>query len=162
MRDYDSITHINGEPVASFDDLMVHVGSSLAGSANSVTRLGDTLDLEVTLAKYYNDRPYIASVRPEPTFGLLRVDYASTRTVPVPGERWARPEMDRPRGGVGPRRGSRFAASKFETLGEARTVDGDPRQRPLQSPGEFYKAARDSTRSGSRCSIRALPTANTS
>jgi serine protease Do len=146
LREYDTITHINGEPVASFDDLMVHVGSSLAGSRAKfkVTRLGDALDLEVTLAKYYNDRPYIASVRPEPIFGL-RVDYASTRTVPVPGERWTQVNMIVPAGvwvrDVVP---DSPAANKFETLGEKPEqwtvirVNG----RAVNSPGEFYKAAR--------------------
>jgi serine protease Do len=78
MRTGDVITKVNGTPVTTFDDLLLHIGSALAGSKITVAveRGGFARDLDVTLTKYRNDQPFIASVRPEPVFGL-RVDYSS-------------------------------------------------------------------------------------
>ena len=78
LRAGDVISRINGIAITSFNDLLLHVGSALAGSKVVVTvdRVGGERDLEVTLAKYLNDQPFIASVRPAPVFGM-RVDHAS-------------------------------------------------------------------------------------
>jgi serine protease Do len=74
----DVITHINGFPIANYPDLLQYAGSALAGSRLKLTVRRDVPEkvYELTLGKYRNLQPFIASVRPEPVFGL-RVDYLS-------------------------------------------------------------------------------------
>ena len=62
------ITKINGHPAESYDDLLLYIGSALAGSKVKLTvaRSGEPRDVEVTLAKFSNTRPYIATVPPRP------------------------------------------------------------------------------------------------
>jgi len=133
----DQIIKLNGLPIDSFHDLLLQVGSALAGSKVKVTvsRFGRMRELEVTLAKFRHDLPFIASVRPDPVFGL-RVDYASVRSQDInriPADVCVRDLVaDSP------------AATKFKTLGDTPTrwlishVNGNP----IANPAEFYKAAK--------------------
>jgi len=143
----DEIVMIDGVPVETFDDLLLHVGSSLAGSKVrvSVSRLGRIRDFEVTLAKYRNEQPFIASARPKPVFGL-RVDYTSilaqqqplvvppgAAAVRIPPGVWVREVLpDTP------------AAARFKGLGDtpSRWVITHVDDTPVSTPAEFYKAAR--------------------
>jgi serine protease Do len=145
----DIVKKINGVPVDDFDGLLLHIGSALAGSKVTITvntRFGRDRDVEVTLAKAKNEQPFIASVRPEPMFGL-RVDYSSILAQqrplgnmgmqpplpPVPAAVWVRDVAENSQ-----------AATKFKTLGDdptrwlIRTVNGVP----VTTPAEFYKAAK--------------------
>lgn len=82
LRPGDIIIRINGYPVESYDDLLVHIGNSLAGSKVELTiqsPMGGLRTVTATLAKFYNSQPFIASKRPEPVMGL-RVDYSSILT----------------------------------------------------------------------------------
>jgi serine protease Do len=141
----DVVTHINGTRVNTYEDLLVHIGSALAGSKIKLTvsRFGRTRDVEVTLAKFKHEQPFIASVRPEPVFGL-RVDYSSIL---------AQQQNTDPRAGL---RGvpagvsvrevlpNSPAAAAFKKLGDSPTrwlithVNGDE----VTTPAEFYKAAK--------------------
>ena len=147
LRVGDVVTHINGSPVASFDDLMLHIGCALAGSNVKLNVVRDRVrhEIVVTLGKFRNDQPYIASVRPEPVFGM-RVDYPTTRTIPIgnrkrgpmaeqgiPNAVWVRDVIaDSP------------AAGRFKSLGDrpedwmVTKVNGTT----ISSPGEFYRAAK--------------------
>jgi serine protease Do len=148
LRDHDVVTHINGNPVSSFDDLMLQIGCAFAGSnvKLKIVRFGERIDVDVTLGKYKNDQPYVASVRPEPIFGL-RVDYASTRTIPVGNPR---------RFGLGPQGipagvwvrdvvPDSPADAKFKTLGDRpdRWTVIKVNGKTISSPGEFYRAAKN-------------------
>lgn len=79
VRTGDVITHINDVPVKSYPDLLVHIGSALAGTKVQLTlRRGanQTIPVPLVLGKLQHDRPVIASARPAPVFGL-RVEYDS-------------------------------------------------------------------------------------
>jgi len=79
LRPNDLITKINDVPVASFEDLLLHVGHGLAGRNITLTVQSfnqPPRDVIVTLAKFKNEMPFLASVKSEPVFGL-RVDYSS-------------------------------------------------------------------------------------
>lgn len=137
LRERDRITRINGHPAATFDDLLLHIGSALAGSTIKlrVARGGQERDIDVTLAKFPNDQPYIASVRPEPVFGL-RVDYGSIHSVDslriTPGVCVREIVPDSP------------AEKRFKMLGD------DPKRWSIiqvngvrvLTPSQFYKAAK--------------------
>jgi serine protease Do len=139
LQQLDVISHIDGHPVSGNADLLLHVGCALAGNKVKLTiiRDGRTRDVEVTLAKFQNQQPFVASVRPEPVFGL-RVDYGSIATIRL-----------KPPGGVPPGVAIREivpdspAAAKFKGLGETADwlitrVDGVG----VANPAELYKAAR--------------------
>ena len=91
----------------------MHIGSALAGSKVTITvnnRFGRDLDVEATLAKAKNEQPFIASVRPEPIFGL-RVDYSSILAQQRPlGNMGVQPTLPLCAGrSLGPRCGGEFA-----------------------------------------------------
>jgi len=150
LREGDVITRINGQPASTFDDLMLTIGSALAGTKVKlkVRRFGEDLDLEVTLAKFKNDRPYLASRQPDPVFGL-RVDYGSTRTVGGRGGMFI-PQRGAPSQTIPPGVWVREvaadspAAKRFKALGDkpedwtVTKVNGVE----VSTPGEFYKAAK--------------------
>lgn len=135
------LTRLNDYPVKSYDDLLVHVGSALAGSRVRLTveRRAGEQKFDVTLGKFKLDTPFIASVRPEPVFGL-RIDYG-TVVAQTPG--------DGPRGvpnvaGVVVRElvPDSPAAAKFKALGEnTRWLVTDVNGTPVRTPADFYKAA---------------------
>ncbi len=143
----DVITKINGVPVAAFEDLLLHIGHGLAGREIELTvQRGfnqPARDATVTLAKFKNEMPFIASVKPKPVFGLT-VDHRSVlvqalvfnpfggvRPVEIPkGVLALDPLPDSP------------AAAKFKQLGEnARWIITHVNGRGVASPAEFYKEA---------------------
>ncbi len=141
----DEIIKVNGIPIEGFDDLLMQVGSALAGTTVKVTvsRFGRPLEYDVTLAKYRHEQPFIASARPEAVFGL-RVDYGSILSQQLDIA------LQPMRSGVPPGVCVRDivansqAATKFKTLGDNPTrwlithVDGNA----VTNPAEFYKAAK--------------------
>lgn len=72
------IQAVNGRPVVEDTDLFLLVGGTLANRTVTLTVLGDDLPREIkpTLAKFQQPFPTIASVRPDPVYGL-RVEYSS-------------------------------------------------------------------------------------
>lgn len=72
----DTITHADGVPISGYEELLHHVGGALAGNKVKlrVQRGRDSHDFDVALGKFQHKQASIASVRPEPVFGL-RVDY---------------------------------------------------------------------------------------
>jgi serine protease Do len=141
----DEIVRINDVPITSFNDLLYHIGHGLAGSKVTITALRNRRpqEFEVTLAKFRHDQPFIASVRPEPVFGL-RVDYGSILAQQL--GRVARVAA----GGVDPGVSVREvvadspAAVQFKTLGDPPTrwlithVNGAA----VTTPAEFYKTTK--------------------
>ncbi|MFO0825160.1 MAG: PDZ domain-containing protein [Gemmataceae bacterium] len=134
----DEIVKVNGAPIENFDDLLLQVGSALAGSKVkiAVSRFGRPRELEATLAKYRHEQPFIASVRPEAVFGL-HVDYSDlqTRILPTGGTSWVCVRdvvPDSP------------AAAKFKALGDnpQRWQITHVNGQALMLPADFYKAAK--------------------
>ncbi|WP_439624609.1 S1C family serine protease [Gemmata sp.] len=134
----DHITHVNGSPVDDFHDLLTHVGAAFAGTKVRVTlsRFGRVRDADVTLSKFRHDMPSVASVRPEPVFGL-RVDFEDlqTRAAPAGVDAWVTVREVVP---------NTPAAAKFKALGDNPTrwmvthIDG----KPATTPAAFYAAAK--------------------
>jgi S1-C subfamily serine protease len=138
----DRVVAIDGHKSDSYQDLVFYLGSALAGTKVrlDVQRAGRPLEFEVTLAKYRNDTPSIASVRPEPVFGV-RVDYGS---VLVQSPDIGRRSSSMPYGvvvrGLEP---DSPAAARFKSLGENnRWVITHVNGAATRTPPEFYKAAR--------------------
>jgi serine protease Do len=146
LRTGDTITHINGVPGTQYEDLLLHAGTSLAGTKIHLRVQNGTdrkyREVDVTLAKFKNEVPYIASKRPEPVFGL-RVDYGSVVAQPARGVFAGNGSVPQ---GVAVREvvADSPAASKFKTLGDTPTrfvitaVNGTR----TTTPADFYKAAR--------------------
>ncbi len=144
LESNDEIKEVNGLPVRTFDDLLYHIGHALSGSKVTVTvsRFGRVRDFEVTLAKYKHDKPFIASVRPEPVFGM-RVDHGSIlsqqqprkdeRRIVVPAGVWVREVAAKS-----------SAATQFKTLGDNpnRWLITKVNGTAVSTPADFYKAAR--------------------
>lgn len=144
----DRITRIDGVTVSGYSDLLYFGGSALAGTrvkVNAVGPLGDAKNVEVVLGKYKHDEPYIASVRPDPVFGLTvdhgsilaqrlfnRDRFAPTQTSVPPGVCVRTLAPDSP------------AAAKFKTIGDNAQVwlithvNGTP----TDTPTGFLKAAK--------------------
>jgi serine protease Do len=140
----DTITGIDGAPVANFADLQFQVGSALAGSRVRVTvnRAGERKELLVTLGKFKHDRAVIATARPDPLLGL-RVDYNTViAEAPIgPGPRDVRPL----RAGVSVREvlPDSPAAAAFKKLGDpAKWLVTHVGDTAVTSPADFYRAAR--------------------
>jgi serine protease Do len=144
LRTDDVITRVDDVPVADQRDLFLTVGTALAGSKVRVRVMTSNRprEVEVTLAKYHHALPYVASVRPDPVFGL-RVEYTS---VLFQGPRPGRVAADGVLPGVIVRElvPDSPAATKFKALG------GDPDRwvvthvdgTAVMNPPEFYKAAK--------------------
>jgi S1-C subfamily serine protease len=101
--------------------------------------------VEVTLGKFNHDQPVIASVRPDPVFGL-RVDYGSILAQPPQGVGRQPPAVPP---GVCVRElvpGSPAAAA-FKKLGEVpqRWLITHVNGTGIATPAEFYKAAKGQT-----------------
>jgi serine protease Do len=142
----DIVTQINGNPAGNYEDLLLYLGSSLAGSKVRLTyrRGRDVREAEVTLAKFRNESPSIASVRPEPVFGL-RVDYGSILAQQLGQNPF--PRFNDP--GVPPGVIVRDllpdspAAAKFKALGDnSRWLITRVNDTETPTPADFYKAAR--------------------
>lgn len=146
LQTNDIITRINDAPVKSFEDLLLHVGHGLAGRriTLAVQRFGQTRDVEVTLAKFKNEMAFIASVKPEPVFGL-RVEYSSVLTQalvfnPFGGRNF----VDLPAGVlVNELLPDSPAAEKIKALGEnSRWLITHVNGRATATPADFYLEAR--------------------
>jgi serine protease Do len=132
----DMIVKINGVRVEAYEDLLLYAGTALAGSRLTLRlRTGAVeRDVEVTMAKFKNEAPFIASRRPAPVFGL-RVDYSSILAQSLmsgvpPGV------VVRELGPNSP------AAAKFNPLGNPnRWVITRVNGTRVTTPAEFYKAA---------------------
>lgn len=74
----DVIMAVDGNRIREQDDLFLYVGAALAGNVVKMTvvRGGQRRMVDVLLAKFPHDMPWIASVRPPALHGL-RVDYNS-------------------------------------------------------------------------------------
>jgi serine protease Do len=142
MDERDMLTHVNGYPTRTYEQLLLHIGSALAGSKVRLTlsRNGRRRDVDVTLGKFAHKQPYIASVRPEPVFGL-RVDYGSVLAQRLPGG------DARASNGVPPGVSVREVAPgspAAKALGERpeRWVITRVNGNEVTTPAEFYKAAK--------------------
>ncbi len=139
----DRITAIDGFVSKTYEDLLFHLGSAVAGTKVHlvVERAGRSREVDVTLAKVRNDSPYIASVRPEAVFGL-RVDYTSVLAQSL--NDFGRRSMGIPHGvTVRELEPDSPAAAKFKTLGDnGRWVITDVNGKAVRTPPEFHKAAR--------------------
>ncbi|MBX9623179.1 MAG: PDZ domain-containing protein [Gemmataceae bacterium] len=136
LRRGDRIVRINGYPANVYEDLLQYVGTALAGNTIDleVRRGGESLTLPVRVAKYRNEVPWLASVRPEPVLGL-RVEYTSVlalgrRDAGVPAGVLVREVVP-----GGP------AAAKFKALGEGRWAVKEVNGNPVNTPAEFRDAA---------------------
>ena len=107
----------------------------------TVRRYQEPLVLELKLGKFHHTQPFIASVRPEPVFGL-KVDYLNFQ---LP-QHQVRPEGVDGKGGVGVREivADSAAARKFKTLGDnpSRWIITRVNGTLINTPAEFYKAAK--------------------
>jgi len=141
LRVFDTITHVNDTPINNFQDLLLHVGSALAGKKVKLTILRNQQEkvFYLTLGKFRSTQPFIASVRPEPVFGL-RVDYldivAQQNKLPPDGRVT----------GVNVREitANSPAANKFKTLGDNPTnwIITQVNGKEITTPSEFYTAAK--------------------
>jgi serine protease Do len=119
---------------------LVQIGAALADSKVKLTVAGRNNDLTVTLGKLKHRQPLIASVRPEPVFGL-RVDY---------GSMLAQPFQPRINNGVPPGVCVREilpntqAATAFKKIGDRpeRWLITHLNGAAVTTPAEFYKAAK--------------------
>jgi serine protease Do len=147
LRPGDLIIRINGYPITTYDDLLIHIGAALAGSKVELTvlpRLGPPRTVTATLAKFNNPQPFIASVRPSPVFGL-RVDYSSILTLRLRSQPLALAAPILP--GVCIREivaGSPME-KKLKTLGEPmdRWLITHVNRKPVTTPATFYAACKD-------------------
>ena len=144
LTNQDVLTHINGAPTTSYEQLLHRIGSGLAGSKVRLTasRAGRTRDIEVTLGKFKHGQPYIASVRPDPVFGL-RVDYGS---LIGQGDPKADSLPDLPAGVcVRELEPNSPAAAAFKKLGgvEQRWLITRVNGAAVGKPTEFYRLAKD-------------------
>ncbi|VTR95784.1 pdz dhr glgf domain-containing protein : Trypsin-like serine protease with C-terminal PDZ domain OS=Singulisphaera acidiphila (strain ATCC BAA-1392 / DSM 18658 / VKM B-2454 / MOB10) GN=Sinac_5148 PE=4 SV=1: Trypsin_2: PDZ_2 [Gemmata massiliana] len=140
----DVITHIDGATVRNYDDLLGHIGSALAGTKVTLT-IGNTRDVTLALGKWQHTRPVIASVRPDPVFGL-RVDHDSILAQTVGERARATTPKNIPVGvSIGTLAPNSPAEAAFKKLGD------DPQKRWLvthvngkavTTPAEFYAAAK--------------------
>jgi serine protease Do len=139
----DMVVRINDQPTRNYADLLYQVGYTLAG--NRLTLVARRTDgkerpVEVTVAKYKHDFPFIAANRPEPVFGL-RVDWGSVfaqggggGVAPVvpPGVAVREVVPGSP------------AAEKFKELGDnVRWLVTHVNGTPTPTPAAFYQATRN-------------------
>jgi serine protease Do len=86
LRSGERIVSVNGSRVHDFEDLVLVIGTLMAGSKVDLkVQNGSTRIVPVTLAKLYVPGPIIASNRPAPVRGI-RVDYTSVLMLKYPGQ----------------------------------------------------------------------------
>jgi serine protease Do len=143
LRVGDVIVRLNETVVDNQSDLHVALRYALAGTRARVTvrRGGQTREFDVVPGKSVHTRPFIASVQPDPVFGL-RVDFNTPLLQQQDG---VRPTAAVPQGVlVRELLPGSPAAARFKALGEPRGqwlvthVDGAP----TPTPAEFYTAAK--------------------
>jgi S1-C subfamily serine protease len=145
LQPFDTITRIADVPVSDYSDLLHYAGAMLAGaklklhlSANNITRTVD-----ITLGKYRHDQPFIASVRPEPVFGL-RVDHGTILAQRLFNRR-GEPEVTVPIGVcVREILADSPAAMRFKALGDdpTRWIITHVNGVTTKTPADFLKAAK--------------------
>jgi len=139
LRAHDVITQVDDVPVADRRDLFLTIGTALAGNRVKVTTRDRPRPVEVTLGKYQHALPHIASVRPDPVFGL-RVEYTSV-LFQQPGR--AAVEAVLPGVIVRELVPDSPAAAKFKALGDpGRWLITHVDATAVATPAEFYKAAK--------------------
>lgn len=135
----ERVLRINGYPAQGFEDLLLYVGSALAGNTITldVLRGGKAVPVPVVLGKFRNDAAWVASVKPDPILGL-RVEPASVLAQGVFGAAVPAGVLVREVVPGGP------AAARFKALGDTpgrwlvTHVDGAP----TNSPAEFRAAGK--------------------
>ena len=145
LDERDVVTRVDGHPTTNYPELLHNVGSALAGEKVklSVLRGGQDREIDVTLGKFKNDQPFIASVRPDPVFGL-RVEYGSILSQKlIPNEPRARLAVP-PGLCVRELIADSSAAAAFKKLGDQpdRWLITHINGTPVSTPAEFYKAAK--------------------
>lgn len=141
LRPYEEIVQVDDVPVADQRDVFYGIGNALAGTRVKVRTGPPTRRVvEVTLAKLPHSQPYVASVRPEPVFGL-RVEWGSVlinanlfvRQTGVPPGVFVRELVP-----------NSPAAVKFKELGDfgSRAVIIAVNGTPVATPADFYRAAK--------------------
>jgi serine protease Do len=141
LTERDVLTHVNGLPTNTYEQLLVRIGMALAGSKVRLTVLrgGEERELEAVLGKFAHKQPYVASVRPEPVFGRT-VEYASPLAQRLDAEGRGFNTAAR---GVSVREVAADSPAA-KALGERperwliTAVNGNP----VATPAEFYKAAK--------------------
>jgi serine protease Do len=141
----DTITRVNDVELTTYEELLWHIGSALAGNTIKLTvsRGGRSRTVDVTLGKFAHKQTSIASVRPDPVFGL-RVDYGSVLAQPPqPGVRLIDNGVA---DGVSVREiaPNSQAATAFKKLGDRpeRWLITHVNGAPVGTPTAFYKAAK--------------------
>jgi serine protease Do len=129
----DLIVAVDDTPVYENEDLVLAIGTALAGSTVrlKVLRSGQTETLPVTVAKFYNSEPFIASVK-HPFARGIRVESTSVMV-----QRGFQQEIP---SGVLVREVEKGSPAEAARLQDALIVliDG----RPVQTPAEFYEKMR--------------------
>jgi len=129
----DLIVAVDDTPVYENEDLVLAIGTALAGSIVrlKILRSGQTETLPVTVAKYYNSEPFIASVK-HPFARGIRVESTSVMV-----QRGFQQEIP---SGVLVREVEKGSPAEAARLQDALIVliDG----RPVQTPAEFYEKMR--------------------
>ena len=140
----DVITHVNGAPVKNYDELLGHIGSALAGTKVTLT-INHTSDVALALGKWQHARPVIASVRPDPVFGL-RVDHDSILAQTVGEKAPITAPKNVPSGvsiyEVAPNSPAETAFKKIGDEPQKRWLITHINGKAVTSPGEFYAAAK--------------------
>ncbi|QJW92601.1 trypsin-like peptidase domain-containing protein [Frigoriglobus tundricola] len=149
LDERDIVTRVAGQPTTTYPELLLHVGSALAGEKVKLTALRTAqgrpveVTVTVTLGKFKNDQPFIASVRPDPVFGL-RVEYGSILSQKQPPNEF-RARLAVP-AGVCVRElvADSPAATAFKKLGDRpeRWLITHLNGAPVATPAEFYKATK--------------------
>lgn len=142
----DVITHADGIPIGTFEELLHHVGGVLAGNRVRLTvaRNGQSREADVTLGKFQHKQAVIASARAEPVFGL-RIDYGGPLLYQGAQVAGADAQPD----GVSVREiaANSQAAAAFKRLGDRPErwhithVNGTA----VATPTDFYKATKGQT-----------------
>jgi serine protease Do len=135
----DVITRVDGVPIQTYEDLLAQVGPARAGRPATLTILrgGRARDAVVVLGKFRNTQPFVASVRPEPVFGL-RVDYGSILAQPANGGRAGGVPAGVTVREVVPDSPAAKALGERPERWLVTRVNGGP----VATPAEFYKAAK--------------------
>jgi serine protease Do len=146
LQNGDEILRIDGVPASTFGDLQFQAACALAGARLklAVRRRNEQFDAEVTLGKYPSDHPFVASVRPDPVFGL-QVDYGTVLAFRISMNNF-RVESDGVPAGVCVRElvpGSP-AEKQFRRLGDApkRWLITHANGKPVGTPAAFREAAK--------------------
>jgi serine protease Do len=133
LRPTELIVGVDDTPVHENEDLVLAVSTALAGSTVrlKVLRSGQTVTVPVTVAKFYNSEPFIASVK-RPFARGIRVE--STSVIVQRGFQQEIPA------GVLVREVEKGSPAEAAHLQDALIlrIDGQP----VQTPAEFYEKMR--------------------